>query len=36
MVAEAGGGSLDPPFYGRAAPDLSKYPEDIRALLGIP
>jgi hypothetical protein len=36
MVAEAGGGTLDPPFYEREAPDLSKYPDDIRALLGIP
>lgn len=36
LVEEAGGGTLDPPFYERERPDMSKYPQELRTMLGIP
>ena len=33
IVDRAGGGTLDPPFYERDPPDMSKYPPEILALL---
>ena len=33
MIQEAGGGTLDPPFYERDPPDMSKYPPELLALL---
>ncbi len=35
-VHQAGGGTLDPPFYEREAPDLSQIPPEIRAILDGP
>lgn len=36
MVEEAGGGTLDPPFYEREIPDPSNIPPDIAAILNAP